>query len=131
MGEWLPPFASGKLVGSYEPLKRYLEEARRRGSEEALEKALINENDLKLLRGLTLTLVISVDHLLSALEERFYERVDAEIAVEAYKALGVSIDRESARRMIARIIAGWLIEAGEYWKLYRLRGSWERDDEDT
>ncbi len=125
MTEWLPPFASGKIVGSYDPLKKYLEVARRRGREDLIEKALIGDDDLRLLRELTYRRGVSVDSLMAAFESRFYERVDPHIAAEAYKSLGFRVDDEVARRMLARILAGWLIEAGEYWKLYKLQSSWE------
>ncbi len=125
-GEWKPPFASGRVVGSYEPLKRYLEEARRRGREDLVEKALLNEDDFELLRRLVVVEGVSLESLLSALEERFYDRVDGEVAREAYRSMGLKVDTESAKRMIARILAGWLIESGEEWKILRLRASWEQ-----
>ena len=125
MSEWKPPFATGKVVGSYEPLRRYLEEARRRGREDLVEAALLREEDFNLLRRLAALERVSLDSLLSALEERFYDRVSGEVAREAYESLGIRVDEESARRMIARILAGWLVESGEEWRILRLRASWE------
>jgi hypothetical protein len=126
-GEWKPPFASGKVVGSYEPLRRYLAEARRRGREDLVESALIREEDFDLLRRLVAFEGISLEALLSALEERFYDRVDGEVARAAYSSLGLTLDEERARRMIARILAGWLVESGEHWKILKLKPSWEKE----
>ncbi|MCE4610363.1 MAG: hypothetical protein F7B17_00120 [Desulfurococcales archaeon] len=125
MSEWKPPFATGKIVGSYEPLRRYLEAARRRGREDLVEAALLREEDFNLLRRLASLERVSLESLLSALEERFYDRVSGEVAREAYQSLGIRVDEESARRMMARILAGWLVESGEEWRILRLRATWE------
>ncbi|MCE4615917.1 MAG: hypothetical protein F7C09_02505 [Aeropyrum sp.] len=125
MGEWQPPFSTRKIVGSYRILKLYLEAARNLGREDLVDKALLKDDDVEALRGLVTQPGISVENLLNALTERFIDRVDGEVAEQALKEAGYNVDRETARRMVARVIAGWLVEAGEEWKIYSLRGSWE------
>jgi len=113
---WRPPFASGRIAGVYEPLKYYLEVARERGREDLVERALLSEEDFAWLRekiGEAGRLKLS--ELLDELEERFLERVDPEIAREAYRRYGVELSPEDARRRIARLLASWLVEAGEEW----------------
>ncbi len=115
-----PPFASGKVAGDYEPLFLYWEAARERGREDLIEAATLREEDYKVLqreagKGLGL------EALLEALTSYMEERVDPEVAAEAYRRYGVEAGPEDARRLIARLLASWLVEAGEYWGFVRLR----------
>ncbi len=115
-----PPFASGKVAGDYEPLFLYWEVARERGREDLIEAATLREEDYKVLQreageGLGL------DALLEALTSYMEDRVDPVVAAEAYRRYGVEASPEDARRLIARLLASWLVEAGEYWGFVRLR----------
>lgn len=103
-------------------LRRYLELARARGREDAVEGAVLGEEDYRLLRRLVEEAGgrVSAEELLEALAERLVERVDPEIAREALREAGVPADEETARRIIARLLAAWLLEAGDYWGFVRL-----------
>ncbi|BAN89600.1 hypothetical protein [Aeropyrum camini] len=122
---WRPPFSTGKIVEDYRLLKLYLEVAREKGREDLVDKALISEEDVNLLRRLSSAPGVTAEDLVNALEERFYERVDPDIASEALSRAGINFDGDTARRIIARILAGWLVEMGEELRMYRLRRSWE------
>ncbi|GBF09578.1 hypothetical protein apy_13030 [Aeropyrum pernix] len=124
-GSWRPPFSTGKIVGNYGLLKLYLEVAREKGRRDLVDKALISEDDVDMLRRLSASPGATAEDFVNALEERFVERVDPEVASEALARAGINVDGDTARRMIARILAGWLVEMGEEMKLYRLRRSWE------
>ena len=115
-----PPFASGELVGDYSPLFEYWRVARERGREDLVEAAMLSEADYKLLRD-TVKSGEAVLDLVDRLAEKIVDRVDPEIAAEALARSGVRVPPEEARWYIARLIASWLIEAGDYWGLIRLR----------
>jgi hypothetical protein len=115
----LPYFATGEVVGDYELLYRYWRYAGRRA-----EEATLRREDFDYLRRLVEDYHVKrLDELLAKLTDYFSPRVDPEAARRAvedhYK---VSIPPEDARRMVARILAGWLVEAGQQWKILRLRG---------
>ncbi len=118
---WRPPFATGRIAGGYEPLKYYLEVARERGREDLVERALLSEEDFEWLRGrIAEARRIRLLDLLDELEDRFLERVDPEVAREAFKRYGVEISSGDAQHRIARLLASWLVEAGEEWGHLRL-----------
>ncbi len=125
MGERRPLLADGSIVGDYEPLFKYWEKARKRGRGEEGRVVLRNEDFQhleKLLRSREGRL--SVAEALEELTLYFLDRVDPELAREAVEeAYGVSgYDAESARRVVARILAGWLIEAAKTWGSLKVRG---------
>ncbi len=113
---WSPPFASRELINDYEPLKAYLEIARRKGREDLVEKALLSQEDFILLSSLVRRGLSLLD-LIDTLKARFMERVDGDIAREAFNSLGLNVTTDFARERIAYILAGWLLEAGKYWKI--------------
>lgn len=114
--EWRPPFASGRIAGSYEPLRLYLEVARESGREDLVDKAILGEDDFEWLRRrVSEAGRLKLLDLLDELEERFMERVDPEVAVEAFRRYGLEMSAGDARRRIARLLASWLVEAGEEW----------------
>jgi hypothetical protein len=111
---WAPPFASREVISDYEPLRAYLEVARRKGREDLIEKVLLKQEDFLFLstmvgRGLSLLEVIS------ELKSRLMERVDGEVAREAFNTIGLDVGSELARERLAYILAGWLLEAGKHW----------------
>ncbi len=119
MGEeegWRPPFASGRIAGVYEPLRLYLEVARELGREDLVERAVLSEEDFSWLRQrVSEAGRLRLLDLLDELEERFLERVDPEVAREAFRRYVVELSAGDARRRIARLLASWLVEAGEEW----------------
>lgn len=116
-----PPFASGRLAGDYEPLFLYWEAAREAGRENLLGEAMLREEDYRLVSRLAGE-TPRLGDLLERLEEEMAGRVDPGLAAKAYRRYGLEIDPEDARRLIARLLAAWLLEAAEYWGFIRLRG---------
>jgi len=118
----LPPFASGKITSDYSILFEYWKVAREKGREDLIEGSMLSEDDYKLLveeAGKSPRL----DDLLEALADKFLDRIDPDIAVEAVRrATGATVESETARRLVARLLASWLVEAGEYWNMIRFRG---------
>ncbi len=125
MDERRPLLANGSVVGDYSPLFKYWEKAKKRGRGEEGSVVLRNEDFEKLEQLLRDSEGrLSLADALEELTLYFLGRVDPELAREAVEeAYGVSgYDAESARRVIARILAGWLIEAAKTWGSLRLRG---------
>ena len=115
----LPYFGTGEIVGDYELLYRYWRHAGRRA-----EEATLRRDDFDYLRRLVDRREVSrLDELLARLTEYFRPRVDPEAARRAVREhYGVDLPAEDARRMVARLLAGWLVEAGQQWRILRLRG---------
>ncbi len=119
----LPFLANGSVVGDYTPLFQYWEIAREKGREELVEKAMLVNEDFKFLERIVEREKFSLHRLLNILEDYYVSRLDPSIAREALrKAYGVDIWEEDARRRIARILAGWLIEASRQWGKIRFTG---------
>jgi propanediol dehydratase large subunit len=118
---WSPPFASRELINDYESLRVYLEIAKSRGREDLVERALLSQEDFTLLSDLAKR-GLSVLDLMEALKSRFMERVDGDIAREAFKALGLNVSSDFARERLAYILAGWLLEAGKHWRILSFKG---------
>ncbi len=123
MGRRKPLLASGRIVGDYEPLFKYWELAKNVDKSIAENATLKNEDFDYLLELLSRRKIISLIELLNKLEEYMLSRVDAEVAAKALKEVyNVEYGLEDARRKIARILAGWLIEASNIWGDIRLKG---------
>ena len=109
-----PLLADGSVVGDYEPLMKYFEIAKSVKPDVA-EKSYPRSEDFNYVKNYVNTRGKS--SLLSLLEDltvTIIERVDSQIAVEAFKkAYGVELEPEDARRRIAKLIAGWIIEASK------------------
>ena len=119
----LPFLADGSVVGDYTPLFHYWEIARRKGREELIEKAMLISEDFRFLERIVEREKYSLHRLLNILEDYYTPRLDPGIAREALReAYGVDIWEEDARRRIARILAGWLIEASKQWGKIRFTG---------
>ncbi len=116
--ERMPPFATGELAGSYRLLFTYWEEAKRRGRQDLIDKSTLREDDYRVLREHAGR---DAESVIDSLEDYFYDRVDPEVAVEAARRLGIALDPEDARRHVARLLAMWLLEAGDTWGIVRLR----------
>ncbi len=117
-------FANGTIVSDYEPLFRYWEIARKRGREDLVDKAMLENTDFDYIRRMVLEQALNLLEVLDRLEEYFIDRIDPEIAVKALEeTLGIELELEEARRRLARILAGWLLEAAQTWGIIRLRGT--------
>ncbi len=118
-----PMFATGEVVGDYEPLYLYWREAGERA-----EQSIIQSRDFEELRRLIEEEhVTRLDEVLERLTGYFLPRVDREAARRALERYyGVSVSGEDAARRIASILAGWLVEAAGELGMLRLRRSWER-----
>ncbi|MET1160419.1 MAG: hypothetical protein ABWW65_05605 [Thermoprotei archaeon] len=125
MSSDLPFFADASIVGDYKPLKKYWELLKRRGKE--LDDAFLKREDFEYLEEVVnVNPGIDVESLLNMLTSRFVERVDCKVAVEAYKeAYGFELKEDEACKGIARIMAGWLIEAGRNIGILKYRYSWK------
>ncbi len=123
MGE-KPPFASGKLAGDYKPLFEYWRVARERGREDLIEASMLQEADYDFLRK-NVVIGESVLDLLEKVTNSVIDRIDPEIAQIAMERVGLQLPKDEARLRIARLLASWLIEAGEYWGYIRLTWSGE------
>lgn len=116
-----PPFASGRIAGSYDLLFAYWRVAREKGMEELVEKAMLHDEDYNLLKNIVSKKGrISLWDLLEELTQVFMDRVDERLAVEAASRLGYSVGGKEARSLVARLLAAWLIEAGEYWNMIKI-----------
>jgi len=121
-----PMFATGEVVGDYEPLYLYWQEA----GERASESVLSNEDFQELQRLVAGEGVRRLDQLLERLRDRFLPRVDPAAARRALsRYYGVDLGEAEAAQRIADILAGWLVEAASEWGLLRLRRGWEKHEE--
>ncbi len=114
-----PLLADGSVVGSYEPLFRYWEAARRRG----LEEVAIGVDELRYIEErVKRSGRVNLLQLRSELAERLLPRVDPEAAREAYESLGLRLAPEDARKRIAEILAGWALEAARTLSIVEFKG---------
>jgi len=129
MGEKeLPPFASGKIASDYSILFEYWRAAREKGREDLVESGMLSEDDYKMLVE-EAAKNPRLEDLLDALVERLLDRIDPDVAVEAVRrATGARVDADTARRLVARLLASWLVEAGEYWNMVKLRREEQESD---
>jgi len=119
-----PPWASGKIVPDYGPLYAYWRIARSLGREELVEAATLKPEDFEDLKRMVEEGVSNALDLLERLAVKFEARVDEEVAEKAMEDEGMPFRGADARRRIAFILAGWLVEAGEYWRILKLRLPW-------
>ncbi len=117
-----PLLGDGSIVGDYTLLYEYWDALRRLGRE--TDSAVLQRRDFEKLRELVEKHSgVTLERLLEMLVEEMLERVDREAAIEAARrTYGVELDAETAARRVARILAGWLIEAGKQTGILRLRG---------
>ena len=116
----LLPFASGRLVEDYGILREYWKRARARGREDLVDKSMLSEDDYEMIRNIVTSKGrVGLQDLWDEVTERLVERIDPDIAREALEARGIRTDPDTARRLVARQLAAWLIEAAEHWKMIR------------
>ena len=119
----LPLLADGSIVEDYEPLFKYWEKAKEKNKKLAENVTLKNEDFTYLSSLIEHAQRISLLDLMETLINHFMDRVEASIAVETYKdLLGLELEAREAQRRIARILAGWLIEAGRRWGIVKVKG---------
>ncbi|ALU12635.1 hypothetical protein EYM_05970 [Ignicoccus islandicus DSM 13165] len=117
---WKPIFATKKLVRDYEPLRYYLELVR---DTEWYDKAFLSGADFKLLSAVVQNNKDKANLLAvwKMLTEKMKSRINSKMAYRALKNSGYHVrDEEEARDLMARMLAGWLLEAGEEWNLIRM-----------
>ncbi len=119
-----PFLANGSLVGDYRPLLMYWRLAKEK-SREVVEKSMLTHSDFRELEQLVSSYCgHSIVELIDYFKNRFRDRVDPEIAVEAlYRVYGVRVSSSEAVDKIASIIASWLLEAGRILNIISYR-SW-------
>ncbi len=117
-----PLLGDGSIVGDYTLLYNYWEALRRKGGN--IDDAVLRREDFDLLRELVERHHgATLDRILDRLTEEMVKRVDREAAREAAReTYGVEFDSETAARRVARMMAGWLVEAGKNTGMLRLRG---------
>ena len=125
-GKKRPMFATGEIVGDYEPLYLYWEEAGQRAAE-----SVLTTRDFDELRRIVVGEgVRRLDELLERLKPLFRSRVDPDAARRAMKRYyGVDVDTETAVNRILEILAGWLVEAASEWHMLSLRPGWRRRED--
>lgn len=121
----IPFFADASIVGDYKPLYRYWEILKKKNL--SPDKAILNQDDFRFLEEIIKsTPGLSLEDLLNMLINRFIDRIDCRIAVEAYKeTYNIDLSEDEACNNLARILAGWLIEAGKNTGILKLRYSWK------
>lgn len=125
-----PMLADGSIVADYKPLFKYWELAKKR-SRELANKAVLSRGDLELLqeiiRGAAGTR-LSLADLLDLLVEKIMPRIDPDIAYEAIREVyGIELEKRDAQQRVARIVAGWIVEAGKTWGIIRIKGTLPSD----
>jgi len=124
----LPFFADASIVSNYRLLFKYWEIVRE--DRDLFEKAFLNKSDFDYLKEIVETMPgIDVASLLNMLVNRFIDRVNCEKAYRAYiETYGLNIDEKDACREVARILAGWLIEAGRNTGILKYKYSWKKGE---
>ena len=117
--KWRPPFTSGVLQEDYSLLQEYLSLAKEKAPG-IFEKALLGEKDYELLKQEALASDNALE-LLEKLSSILEDRVDPRLAEEAARKVGLPLKGRDAVRAVARLLAAWLIEAGDYWGMIKLR----------
>jgi len=122
----LPLFANGSVVGDYTPLIKYLEEARKRKGEAHVDDVVPRGEDLEYVKKIVESGTVSLAELLQILTNKFYSRVDGEVAKHVLETCrGVSYTEEEARIEIAKLLAGWCIEICSTLGIVKLRPRWK------
>ena len=117
---WKPTFATGKLVRDYEPLRLYLELVK---GTEWYDRAFLSQRDFERLVDVVKRINGKANLLAvwKELAEEMKDRIEPKAAFEALTRSGYEVkDEEEARELMAKLLAGWLLEAGEEWDLIRL-----------
>ncbi len=113
----MPLMATGKIVEDYGLLYEYWRLAGDKAGE-----AILRREDFEKIREIVKEGQISLRDVLEILTDYFLERIDGAIAEEAVKKYyGIKVEKEDARTRIARLLAGWLVEASEEWRIIKIQ----------
>lgn len=105
-------FATGKVVKDYTLLRFYLEELKARNLSH--EHIVPTSELLIYIKSKAAERASSVAEILTMIEPAIEEKVDPESASKAVERhLNLRVDAGLARKMVARIIAGYAIEIAE------------------
>ncbi len=119
-----PFFATGEIIQDYSLLKKYWELLKKEGKD--MEPALLSREDFDYIKKLVGRRRIKLDEIYDVLINYFTDRIDPETALNACReTYGVEIDAETARRKIAEVMAGWLIEASSYLGYIKINIPWK------
>jgi len=120
----LPFMASGRIVRDYGVLFKYVELLEKRGRGYEARRALPTSEDIEYLkRAVTRGMVRTLDEAIKLLKSRFRERIDVDVAAEAYRRhYGVAdVSEDMAVEELSRVLAGYAIEIAEQLGEIRLR----------
>ncbi len=122
----IPFFGDGTIVGSYKPLFEYWKLLKEKHL--SIDSSLLRPDDFKYVKELVEKhRKIMLQDLISELTKYFLNRIDCDLAKEAYRrALGIELSKEDACKKLAEILAGWLIEAANNTGLLKLSIPWRK-----
>ncbi|OYT51766.1 MAG: hypothetical protein B6U73_01200 [Desulfurococcales archaeon ex4484_204] len=113
--------ASGKIIRDYRALIKYLEMA----SKDLKEMALPSSTDLEYVRVLVTRRPLRLYELMEDLKNIVKERLDPDISRRAVaEVLNIDVSAEEAVEMIAKELAGWILEVAERLGILKLRMPW-------
>lgn len=118
MNKDLPLLATGIIVKDYRPLYRYWDEVEKLG----LRKPVIEREDVEFVENLIKKEgIVNLSIIYRKLVDRVENRIKMDIAVKVYRDLGLNIPPILAKRKIAEILAGWIIEACDIFNIIKIR----------
>jgi len=118
MNKDLPLLATGMIVKDYRPLYRYWDEVEKLG----LKKPVIEREDIEFVENLIKKEgIVNLSIIYRKLVDRVENRIKMDIAVKVYRDLGLNIPPILAKRKIAEILAGWVIEACDIFNIIKIR----------
>jgi len=118
MNKDLPLLATGIIVKDYRPLYRYWDEIEKLG----LKKPVIEREDIEFVENLIKKEgIVNLSIIYRKLVDRVENRIKMDIAVKVYRDLGLNIPPILAKRKIAEILAGWVIEACDIFNIIKIR----------
>ncbi|ADI32208.1 hypothetical protein [Staphylothermus hellenicus] len=125
--EELPFFADKSIVGDYSPLIKYWKILRKKGI--PVEDALLAPRDFTYLKEqVEIQQKINLAVILEQLTNYFLNRIRCDVAKEAYReAYSVELSEEDTCRRLAKILAGWLIEASKNTGVIKLTYPWRKE----
>ncbi|MEL9939580.1 MAG: hypothetical protein QW632_03360 [Ignisphaera sp.] len=110
--------SSGKLVKNPQLIRRYVDEARKRGID--LSKVLPNEEDIDLVRNVSMH-ALDMLKIMEDLIQRFMKRIDPGIAREVFKeVLNEDVDEATATYLLAKEFSAWTLEIAEALNLIKI-----------
>ncbi|MEM1618063.1 MAG: hypothetical protein QW123_03655 [Desulfurococcaceae archaeon] len=119
-----PFLSSSKIIEDYKLLLKYMEKCRLTGAE--CEKLLPTSQILAKIKALIESRVATFEDVLGFVEKEFYNEINCEICVDAFKEVyGISVDCDKARRALIVQITGWFIEILDTLGYVKIKYSWK------